>query len=169
MTAHFKPAIKLTTKKTLTIVCTVLSLIIFIISFAWLSLKNRQVNDINKLQIVEIQQIRSEQLNLQSQLASTSATIEILLAEDQRVRNNQLEATISAIKKTYTESTKLYEEILDLRGDKAETQKIEERLANSISQLAAGNYASASATLKTVATEIRALQQKLAEAAVAPT
>ena len=169
MTAHFKPAIKLTTKKTLTIVCTVLSLIIFIISFAWLSLKNRQVNDINKLQIVEIQQIRSEQLNLQSQLASTSATIEILLAEDQRVRNNQLEATISAIQKTYAESTKLYEEILDLRGDKADTQKIEEKLANSISQLAAQNYSSASATLKTVATEIRALQQKLAEAAVAPT
>ncbi len=169
MTAQFKLAIASKSKKTLTTVFIVLSLLIFIFCFTWLFVKNRQIGDINKSQVIEIQQRTSEQLNLESQLASASVTIEKLLSEDQRVKNDRLEATISAIQKTYLDSTKLYEEILDLRGDKADTQKIEERLADSISQMAAQNYSSASATLKTVAAEIKALQQKLAESAVAST
>jgi len=135
----------------------------------WLAFQNKSVTDYSTTQTNLLATTQAELQTIEDRLASASATIEKLLAEDQRVRNNQLEATISAIQKTYTESTKLYEEILDLRGDKADTQKIEEKLASSISQLAAQNYSSASATLKTVAIEIKALQQKLAEAAVAPT
>lgn len=134
-----------------------------------LLLKNKSVSDFSSTQSVLLASTQSELQTIEAQLASASATIEQLLSEDQRVRNDLLEATISAIQKTYAESTKLYEEILDLRGDKADTQKIEEKLANSISQLAVQNYASASATLKTVATDITALQKKLAESAVAPT
>lgn len=144
----------------------VVSLIAIIVG---LLLKNKSASDFSSTQGILLASTQAELQTIEDQLASTSATIEKLLSEDQRVRNDQLESTISAIQKTYAESTKLYEEILDLRGDKADTQKIEEKLANSISQLAAQNYSSASATLKTVATEIKALQQKLAEAAVAPT
>jgi len=144
----------------------VVSLIAIIVG---LLLKNKSASDFSSTQGILLASTQAELQTIEDRLASASATIEKLLAEDQRVRNNQLEATISAIQKTYTESTKLYEEILDLRGDKADTQKIEEKLASSISQLAAQNYSSASATLKTVAIEIKALQQKLAEAAVAPT
>ena len=169
MTAHFTPTIKLKTKKTLVTILKALMFLLFLAAFTGLFFKNRQTSEINKSQIVQIQQKTNDQLNLLTQLASTSATIERLLSEDQRVRNDKLEATVSAIQRTYTESIRLYEEILDLRGDKADTQKIEEKLANSISQLAVQNYSSASATLKTVATEIKALQQKLAETAVAPT
>ena len=144
----------------------VVSLIAIIVG---LLLKNKSASDFSSTQGILLASTQAELQTIEDQLASTSATIEKLLSEDQRVRNDQLESTISAIQKTYAESTKLYEEILDLRGDKADTQKIEEKLANSISQLAAQNYSSASATLKTVAADIKALQQKLAEAAVAPT
>jgi hypothetical protein len=145
------------------------SLVVLMSIIGWLAFQNKSVTDYSTTQTNLLATTQAELQTIEDRLASASATIEKLLAEDQRVRNNQLEATISAIQKTYTESTKLYEEILDLRGDKADTQKIEEKLASSISQLAAQNYSSASATLKTVAIEIKALQQKLAEAAVAPT
>lgn len=135
----------------------------------WFYFQNQSMIDDSQAQKVVLSSVLIDKEGLEDQLASASATIEQLLSEDQRVRNDLLEATISAIQKTYAESTKLYEEILDLRGDKADTQKIEEKLANSISQLAVQNYASASATLKTVATDITALQKKLAESAVAPT
>ena len=135
----------------------------------WFYFQNQSMIDDSQAQKVVLSSVLIDKEGLEDQLASASATIEQLLSEDQRVRNDLLEATISAIQKTYAESTKLYEEILDLRGDKADTQKIEEKLADSISQLAVQNYASASTTLKSVATDITALQKKLAESAVAPT
>lgn len=145
------------------------SLVVLILIIGWLLFQNKSIADFSATQSNLLNFTQTELQNVELRLASASATIDNLLTEDQRVRNNQLEATISAIQKTYAESTKLYEEILDLRGDKADTQKIEEKLAISITQLANQNYSSASATLKIVASDIKALQQKLAEAAVAPT
>lgn len=144
------------------------SLVLLVGIFGWLVLQNRSIADSSDTQSSLLAFTQTELQNVEFRLASASATIDNLLSEDQRQRNDRLEATIAAIQKTYTESTKLYEEILDLRGDKADTQKIEEKLAVSIAQLAIQNYSSASATLKTVANEIKALQQKLAETAVAP-
>lgn len=155
--------------KNLTLVLKSVSLVVLILIIGWLLFQNKSISDFSATQSNLLTFTQTELQNVELRLASASATIDNLLTEDQRVRNNRLEATISAIQKTYSESTKLYEEILDLRGDKADTQKIEERLAISITQLANQNYSSASATLKILATEIKALQQKLAEAAVAPT
>ncbi len=156
-------------KKNVLLVIKSISLFTLIIVIGWLVYQNKSASDFSSTQGVLLASTQAELKTIEDQLASASATVEKLLSEDQRVRNDQLEATISAIQKTYAESTKLYEEILDLRGDKADTQKIEEKLADSISQLAVQNYASASAALKSVASDITALQKKLAESAVAPT
>lgn len=155
--------------KNLTLVLKSVSLVVLILIIGWLLFQNKSISDFSATQSNLLTFTQTELQNVGLRLASASATIDNLLTEDQRVRNNRLEATISAIQKTYAESTKLYEQILDLKGDKADTQKIEEKLAISIAQLANQNYSSASATLKIVASDIKALQQKLAEAAVAPT
>lgn len=166
ITAQWSQQLK---NRSLILVIKFISLAVLIGVIGWLVFQNKSVSNFSETQSNLLAFTQTELQNVEYRLASASATIDALLNEDQRQRNDRLEATISAIQKTYTESTKLYEEILDLRGDKADTQKIEEKLAISITQLANQNYSSASATLKTVATEIKALQQKLAEAAVAPT
>lgn len=140
-----------------------------VLVIGWLFLQYRGASDRARSQTVLLEENRQTLADLDAQLASASATIEQLMLEDQRVRNDQLEATISAIQKTYKDSVGAYEQLLDLRGDTADTQKIEESLASAIAQLSEQNYGSASATLKTVVSEIKSLQQKLAAAAVAPT
>ncbi|HNQ17255.1 MAG TPA: hypothetical protein PKH60_04100, partial [Candidatus Woesebacteria bacterium] len=78
----------------------VVSLIAIIVG---LLLKNKSASDFSSTQGILLASTQAELQTIEDRLASASATIEKLLAEDQRVRNNQLEATISAIQKTYTE------------------------------------------------------------------
>lgn len=113
----------------------------------------------------ELNLLVSDNAKLNQNLASASATITKLLSEDQRLRNDKLEATVSAIQKTYASSLKSYEEILDLHGDKADTQNLEDNLSQIFSYLSQSNYASASTTLNLLNNDISLTRQKLIQAA----
>jgi len=51
----------------------------------------------------------------ETQLASISATLGALRAEDQLIRNDRLESEIKMIEKEYEQAAKTYEELVDLR------------------------------------------------------
>lgn len=106
---------------------------------------------------------------LSAELASSSAEVTKLLAEDQRVRNDQLAATMTAMQKTFLDSSVVYEDILALSEQKADLTKAQENLAKALAELSDQNYTSASASLVAVKAEIKKVEQKLAAAAVVPT
>lgn len=117
----------------------------------------------------EIWTLQSKIGSKEWELASASDRIDKLLAEDQRVRNDQLTATIAAIQSTYKQTVAVYEDTLQLREQKADTEKVESSLVTALTQLTEQNYASASDTLQIATADIKTLQQKLAAEAVVPT
>ena len=117
----------------------------------------------------EVATLNSKIRLLSAELASSSAEVTKLLAEDQRVRNDQLAATMTAMQKTFLDSSVVYEDILALDEQKADLTEAQENLAKALAELSDQNYTSASASLVTVKAEIKKVEQKLAAAAVAPT
>lgn len=129
---------------------------------AWLVLNKHQQQGV-------IVTLNADKARAAQELASASAEIDKLLAEDQRVRNDQLTATIAAIQSTYKQTVAVYEDTLQLREQKADTEKVESSLVTALMQLTEQNYASASDTLQVATADIKTLQQKLAAEAVVPT
>ncbi len=117
----------------------------------------------------EVATLNKQVTVLSAELASSSAEVTRLLAEDQRVRNDQLAATMTAMQKSFLDSSVVYEDILALSEQKADLTKAQESLAKALAQLSEQNYTSASASLVAVRAEIKSVEQKMAAAAVAPT
>lgn len=106
-----------------------------------------------------------QQLTLtQKQKESIANELTILKNQDQFKRNETLQATISAIEKTYDQSVTLYQDILDLQAQKVDTSNDLNLFTDSLSFLSKRNYSSASATLATLSTSITSEQNKLAVA-----
>jgi len=111
------------------------------------------------------------QANLQTetqQLASTSAALRDLKSQNQYTINQALEKKITAIETTYKKSVTDYQNLLDLKVSVKDTSALDKLFTQSLSYLAATNYASADATLSDLSNQITLQQQKLA-AAQAPT
>lgn len=87
--------------------------------------------------------------------------------QDQFKRNNELEATIKSIEKTYTEAVGVYEDLLDLTT-KTKTDKLTEKFAGVLSLLAKRNYASASADLVTLKADIAKAEAEAASSFTIP-
>lgn len=117
----------------------------------------------------EVATLNKKIVVLSAELASSSAEITKLLAEDQRVRNDQLSATLTAMQKTFLDSSVVYEDILTLSEQKADLTEAQENLAKALAELSDQNYTSASASLVAVKAEIKKVEQKLASVAVVPT
>jgi len=100
-----------------------------------------------------------------AQLSSASAELETLKTEDQRIKNSQLQADIKSIETTFSQALLAYEDLLELRGDAAKTQKLESQFSLVLTQLSKRNYASGSATLRTLNQDIATLRAQLATAA----
>lgn len=88
--------------------------------------------------------------------------------QDQFKRNNELEATIKSIEKTYTEAVGAYEDLLDLQA-KTKVDKLTEKFADVLSQLAKRNYATASADLVTLRGDIAKAEAEAASTFTIPT
>lgn len=114
----------------------------------------------------ERETLAARSVSLQTELANTLTAYEELAQDDQVVRNNELQAEIESIQETYTDAIEAYESILDLRGDGGRVQTAETLFAQSLNFLADRNFASASATITTVRSEIATQRQTLAVAAV---
>lgn len=91
--------------------------------------------------------------------------LEKLKNEDQYKKNKELEDNIKNIEKTYSDSTKIYENIINMRDQKRNTTEYEKLLVVALGQLSKRNYSSAASTLKDINTKIAADNAKLAAAA----
>lgn len=87
-----------------------------------------------------------------------------LQSEDQYVKNKTLEATISAIEKTYGATVTMYEEVLSLKELTKEGNIFDASIAGVLTLLSKREYASASAVLDRVARDMKAIRNKLASA-----
>ena len=87
---------------------------------------------------------------------------------DQFVKNKQLEETINNIENTYNQSVTIYEKLLDLKGKTKDTGELDKLFAEALTYLSKRNYASGSATLKSLNAKILEKDQEIASAFTIP-
>lgn len=92
----------------------------------------------------------------------TKRTLAAIQSEDQYVRNKTLEATISAIEKTFGQTVKIYEDVLSLKEVSKEGSVFDASIAGVLALLSKRQYASASAILARVTQDTKTLRVKLA-------
>ncbi|NMC35565.1 hypothetical protein GYA49_00820 [Candidatus Beckwithbacteria bacterium] len=107
------------------------------------------------------QNLSSQSAILQEQLQITKAALDDLKSQDQYLINKDLEATISAIETTYTQAVTTYEDLLKLKELTSKTTDEDKAFTQSLVYLSKRNYASASATLKTLQSKITAAKQEI--------
>lgn len=116
------------------------------------------------------QQLEVQLSSVSAQLAVAASEAAALKADDQFVKNKVLEEEIANIQTSYGQAVKAYEDVLDLRGDGAKTQALEDGFSKVLSLLGKRNYGEASTSLQKLAKDISLLQSQLATAsAVIPT
>lgn len=103
---------------------------------------------------------------VEKQKLAITKELTTLKNQDQYKRNETLQATISAIEKTYSQSINLYQTIMDLQAQKVDTTDDLKLFTNTLALLSTHNYASASTNLALLASNIQIQQNKLAAATV---
>lgn len=103
------------------------------------------------------------------QKAAIAKNLSTLQSQDQYKRNETLQATISAIEKTYSQSVSLYQDIMDLNAQRVDTTDDVKLFTDSLSLLSKHNYTAASATLDQLQQSITTEQNKLAAASIPAT
>jgi hypothetical protein len=110
--------------------------------------------------------LRQQHAELNATYLALQQRLEEVLAEDQLVRNDRLEASISALETAYDSALTQYESLVDLGNNRSD--KAEELFALSLSYLAKRNYASSAATLALLQTEVRSIAAQRATSTVVP-
>lgn len=98
----------------------------------------------------EIKDLKTEKLDLEGKMSALNTEYAAFRSIDQIVRSDLLEATISAIEKTYVDVVDVYEQLLDLKDVDEDTEDIDKEFADVLVMLSKRNYASASAKLLVV-------------------
>jgi len=114
----------------------------------------------------ELVQQRQKYAELDASHKDLQEELATVLAEDQLQRNERLQATISAIEKTYEDAVKRYERLVDLSPN--DRKVAEELFAQLLQYLAQQNYASSSATLIALEKEISSIQSRQVVATLQP-
>jgi len=99
-----------------------------------------------------------------NQLALTQKELTALQNVDQYKRNNELQATMSAIQKTFTQTISTYQDLLDLKQNLKDTSSYDTLFAQILKYLSDRNYASGAATLDQLNQQIADENAKLAAA-----
>ncbi len=105
---------------------------------------------------------------LQTDLTKTKEELTTVLNEDQVVKNKQLLAHINQIEKGFSGLVALYERLLDLKGNQANTAKADEILADTLSAIGKFNYDQAQISQATLSAEVTKLEQEIAQKAAVP-
>jgi exopolysaccharide biosynthesis protein len=135
--------------------------------FAALSVGIKQVGSLQSYSsklYADSQDLNTQLSQTEVQLASVSAALAAALAEDQRVKNIELQKEITSIHWAYGQAVIVYGELLDLRSNTTKTAKFDDKFSESLKLLADRNYATAGAILKQLKTDIDAEQLKIAAA-----
>jgi hypothetical protein len=125
-------------------------------------LKYTQVSQEAQLNRIKAQETTLKLASLNGELISVSASLSAILQDDQYLRNNQLEAEINQIKQQYMEAAKTYETLVEFRTQSTKTASLDAKFAKILKLLAQSNWASASAETKTLTSDIKSEQEKLA-------
>ena len=99
-----------------------------------------------------------QKTDLQTKLQATNQELDILKARDEFQINEALEATISAIQDTFNQTSKAYEEIIDLSDQGEDIDDFTSLFTQILKYLTDKNYASASAILNTLNNQIKSSQ-----------
>jgi Phosphodiester glycosidase len=102
------------------------------------------------------------------QLEAVKSELETLQSQDQVQINNELKAEISNIQKTYNQAIETYEHLLILKEKSNKTPTFDELFTDALVLLRDKNYASASAILAKLDTQISEEEKKLASSVVIP-
>jgi exopolysaccharide biosynthesis protein len=107
-------------------------------------------------------QLTSQRNALEESLASTSAALNELALQDQRLINLELEEELKNIQKTYVQAVGAYEDLLKLKDMGAKTVSIDQDFAQVLTYLSERNFASGSSVLTKLEGEIALMQKQLA-------
>lgn len=98
---------------------------------------------------------------LAEDLASTSAALQELAAQDQRLINLELQQEIKHIETTYKQAVEAYEDIIKLKEMGAKSGPLEEDFAQVLTYLSERNFASGSSVLAKLGSDITSMQAQL--------
>lgn len=104
----------------------------------------------------------------QQELSSTSAKLNEVLMEDQRVKNKALEDEIKNIQSTFSRVIAVYEDLQDVRPALKKPETLEGELAQILTLLSKRNYASASARLSKLQSALESEKAKAAQTFTIP-
>lgn len=116
-------------------------------------------------QKTKLDTLRQTEINLLSKNEKLNEKLQILLTEDQYVKNKQQEQDLKNIRSAYLKTVKTYEDLLLLRESGGNTNKSDELIAKSLSLLAEQQYASAEAVLVQINIQIIKEKETLAKKA----
>lgn len=105
-------------------------------------------------------------VQLASQLKATGAKLTALQNQDQYKINLGLKKNIENIQASYKSSLTLYQRIVDLKAQKQDTKDLDKEFAQSLNYLSKLNYASGSASLTLLSTDIKKQEDALAAASI---
>ncbi len=106
----------------------------------------------------------NENIALSEKLKDVSLRLKYLENQDQYKINQSLKKNIKDTETSYKEAVLLYEKITDLKVQKQDTKDLDKEFAQSLNYLSLLNYASASASLKTLSSDIKKKEDELAKA-----
>ena len=134
-----------------------LAVIIMVYSMAFLSLAlySYQIYQKNAAIRSEIRSANREKEDIAGKLSVAQTNYETLKNEDQYLRNNTLEEEINNIQETYKNAVAVYEKLLDLKSGEEYTADLDGSIANIFSLLSQKNYASASAEIISLSSNIK--------------
>src|SRR5579864_2725653 len=122
----------------------------------------------NAKQKSQIEALTISKANLATQLQKIQKDFLDLRNQDQYKINKDLEAKMKSIENTYSQSSSLYERLLDLKTQVKDTNDLDSLFAESLNLLGKRNYSSASADLKKLADAIQKEQDKLVSSFTIP-
>jgi exopolysaccharide biosynthesis protein len=123
--------------------------------------RNHQILVLNSQQ----SQLLAKNSQLSASLSATQKAYLDLKNQDQYKINQRLQADIAKIHGDYSGSIDVYQKILDLRGQKQDTSKLEVLYASVVKNLSDLNYATAESQLSDLSGQIKKINDDLATAA----
>ncbi len=116
---------------------------------------------------VQVKGLEANNLKLSEQAKQYKTEILNLEQDDQRVRNDQLQEELKTMQAAFKKSLTSYESLLDLKEGKGKSSVLDKQYALILSTLSSNNYASASALLASLDTQIQKEQEKIASQSAA--
>lgn len=116
----------------------------------------------------QLQGLTSDKKKLEQQVSTIAKELSEVKSQDQFVINKTLEADIKSIETTYSQTVSLYEDLLKLKESTNKTKQLDDGFADVLTLLSKRNYASASASIKSLKIAIDAESAKIASSFVIP-